>query len=496
MATLHDALASRSMTAFLGAALQNDTIRGAAMKVAEKRLYRRIVERNIYDQPLRGQMDKFYLMRNMLHALDTALREKRISPQVGASFFKVMLGSVFADDISQRVEITMREGPGSAPPSFLTISPTKTCNLRCTGCYASSSAHDAEILDYEVLDRIVSEKTALWNSHFTVISGGEPLMYRSRGKGLLDLAREHSDNYFMFYTNGTLIDQNMAEALAEVGNMSPAISVEGMEAETDARRGKGVHHKILRAFQSLQEAGVPFGISATATRFNAETLVSDRFVDFYFGEQKAMYGWIFHYMPIGRRFTLDLMITPQQRRMMYEREQRFIRDRGVFLADFWNSGTVSDGCISAGRTGGYFYIDWNGNVTPCVFFPYSTHNILEVYRNGGDLNTVLHSPFFDSIRKWHRAYGYLQPADRVKNRIVPCAIRDHYRMAHSTIERFGARPIDEAAAEALKDEIYREDLIAYGEAVGAATDDIWEQEYVGPEKVRRMEQKDHEVAAG
>ena len=496
MATLHDVLASRSMTAILGAAFQNDTIRGAAMKVAEKRLYHRIVEQNIYDQPLRGQMDKFYLMRNMLHELDTALKEKRISPQVRTSFFKVMLGSVFADDISERVATTMREGPGAAPPSFLTISPTKICNLRCTGCYASSSAYDAETLSYDVLDRIVSEKTALWNSHFTVISGGEPLMYRSQGKTLLDLARKYSDNYFMFYTNGTLIDRNMAEALAEVGNMSPAISVEGMEAETDARRGKGVYDKILRAFQNLREAGVPFGISATATRFNAEVLVSDRFVDFYFGEQKAMYGWIFHYMPIGRRFTLDLMITPEQRRMMYEREQILIRDRGVFLADFWNSGSVSDGCISAGRTGGYFYIDWNGNVTPCVFFPYSTHNIIEVYRNGGDLNTILHSPFFESIRTWQRAYGYLQPADRVKNRIVPCAIRDHHRMARSAIERFGARPIDEAAAEALKDDAYQEGLIAYGKAVAAATDDIWEQEYVGPEKARRMGQKDHEVAAG
>ena len=487
MVTLQNVLSTPSVTSLLDMAVRNDAIRSAALKVAEKALYKQIVERNLYNQPIRAQMDKFYIARNMLYSLDRALSRGTIAPHVRTSVLKILMGKILSEDVKVRQEITAEQGMGIAPPTFLTISPTKRCNLRCVGCYAESSAGMKETLDYEVLDRIVTEKTEMWHAHFTVISGGEPLMYKSRGKDILDLCRAHPDNYFMMYTNGTLIDRKMAERMAEVGNLSPAISVEGLEQETDARRGKGVHRKILRAFENLRQVGVPFGISATATRFNAEIVVSDPFVDFYFEEQGAVYGWIFHYMPIGRKFTLDLMITPEQRRMMFEREQILLRDRKIFLADFWNCGALSDGCISAGRTGGYFYIDWNGNVTPCVFFPYSVHNIVEVYRSGGDLNTVLNAPFLQAIRAWQEEYGFRKPAREVGNRIAPCVIRDHHRVAREAVERFGARPIDEAAGEALKDEEYFEGMVAYGEAVDRATKDIWETEYIAPEREKTEE---------
>jgi len=76
-------------------------------------------------------------------------------------------------------------------------------------------------------------------------------------------------------------------------------------------------------------------------------------MDFYFEKQEALYGWIFQYMPIGRSYTLDLMVTPQQRKWMFEKEQQLIRDKSLFIADFWNSGAVANGCISGGRPGGY-----------------------------------------------------------------------------------------------------------------------------------------------
>ena len=118
------------------------------------------------------------------------------------------------------------------------------------------------------------------------------------------------------YTNGTLINEKMAQRMAEVGNITPAISVEGFEKETDGRRGKGVYKRILKAFENLRNTGVPFGISITAMKSNAEFVLSDEFMDFYFEQQGAIYGWIFQYMPIRRNYTLDLMVTPEQRKWM------------------------------------------------------------------------------------------------------------------------------------------------------------------------------------
>jgi len=106
---------------------------------------------------------------------------------------------------------------GRNPPSFLTISPGKFCNLQCTGCYANSNSASSEKLSYDVLNRIVTEKTNLWGSYFTVISGGEPLLYESQGKTIIDLAIEHQDNFFLMYTNSTLIDKKWPKNWLKLG---------------------------------------------------------------------------------------------------------------------------------------------------------------------------------------------------------------------------------------------------------------------------------------
>jgi len=86
--------------------------------------------------------------------------------------------------------------------------------------------------------------------------------------------------------------------------------------------------------KNLKEAGVPFGISVTATKNNAEIAVSDELMNYYFNECGAVYGWIFQIMPIGRAKGLDLMVSPEQRLAMYRRTQHLIKDRKLFIADF------------------------------------------------------------------------------------------------------------------------------------------------------------------
>jgi hypothetical protein len=115
---------------------------------------------------------------------------------------------------------------------------------------------------------------------------------------------------------------------------------------------------------------------------------------------------------------------------------------------------------------------------PCVFFPYTTHNIEQVYKNGGDLNTVLFSPFFHEIRQWQDEYGYITPADKTGNWIMPCPIRDHHRFAYEAIKKHNARPADIPAGEALNDEDYHRGLEVYDRKVEELTKDIWEEEYL------------------
>ena len=363
---------------------------------------------------------------------------------------------------------------GMNPPSTLTISPGKTCNLQCTGCYASAGP-TAEKLDWTTFDRIITEAKTLWGVRFLVISGGEPLAYRSEGKGLLDAAEKHPDVLFMFYTNGTLIDEKTAQRMADLGNVTPAISVEGWRGRTDERRGVGVYDQILAAMEQLRKAGVLFGISLTATRHNAEEILSEEFIDYFYKQQGAFYGWIFQYMPIGRSFTLDLMPTPEQRLWMWKRSWEIVKKRKIFLADFWNHGTLSNGCIAGGRAfgGGYMYIDWNGHVSPCVFVPYSPVNVKDIYATGGTLNDIWANPFFADIRGWQESYMQSKG-----NWLAPCLNRDHHGALSQLIAKHEPEPIDESAREALLDPGYGKGLEHYGERYDELSGLIWREQYL------------------
>ncbi len=457
--------------------LGNGTLRKMAVDYARKYMYKTIVEEDSqYTKDIR--YERYTILSNLVGTLEKALTSKNISPSVRKKILNIFVGRVFLENEVHQTK-KFEEKYGYEPPGFITISPGKKCNLKCTGCYAASGGEFTEKLDYTTVDRIITEKTNLWGSFFTVISGGEPTLWKSEGKGIIDLCRDHPDNYFLMYTNGTLINKKMARAMAEVGNITPAISVEGFEEDTDERRGRGVFKKILEAMANLREAGVPFGISVTVTRNNAEKILTDEFVDFLFDEQGAVYGWIFQYMPIGRSQSLDLMITPEQRKWMFEKEKHIIHDKKVFLPDFWNGGVYSSGCLAGGRPGGYIYIEWNGNIAPCVFYPYSKHNIKDIYANGGTINDALESDLMKRIRNWQVNYGYGKSGKDVHNLITPCGIRDHYEFTRKVIIETNAKPIDADAAIAMRDQAYYDGLVNYDKRFAALVDDIWEKEFIG-----------------
>jgi len=261
-----------------------------------------------------------------------------------------------------------------------------------------------------------------------VITGGEPFIYKSDGKTLLDIFEKYSDVFFLVYTNGTLITPSIAQRLSELGNVTPAISVEGYEQETDERRGKGVYNKIMKAMEHPRKAGVPFGISVTATSKNYEILLTEEFYDYYFEEMGISYMWQFQLMPIGRgKETFDLVVSPEKRVELYKVWEKILSEKKYPVADFWNSGAISNGCIAYGRHNGYIYIDWNGNITPCAFVPYYVDNIYELYKEDKNLSD--------------------------------------------------AKPEDKQAAEALKDAIYFQTMVNYDEELTKLTENINESEY-------------------
>jgi MoaA/NifB/PqqE/SkfB family radical SAM enzyme len=459
--------------------LWQDRLRGYAFGAAERWLQARLVKgQGSFLGSRRIERERTLLA---LAILDTACRliERRaLSPSVTRASMGLWARAALREPGDLAVGRRFRARFGSDPPWFIVISPGHACNLHCTGCYANSGQADAH-LPYATLERIISEANELWGAPLVVVSGGEPLAYRSEGHDVLDAVEGHPECMFLLFTNGTLIDRQVADRLAHLGNLTVALSVEGLRERTDQRRGAGCFARVLEAMGCLRQAGVPFGISATATRWNCQEILSAEFLDLMFCEQGAFYAFLFHYMPIGRNPDLDLMPTPEQRMEFWRRSWEVVEEKRIFLFDFWNSGPLAQGCLAAGREGGYIHVDWNGQVMPCVFAPYSVANIEEVYARGGTLNDVWQAPFFAAIRNWQRHYGYGDTElSGETNWLRPCPMRDHHAVFNRLLQQYEPDPQDEGALKALVDPEYAAGLARYGERLRQCSQPIWEDQYL------------------
>ena len=360
-------------------------------------------------------------------------------------------------ETSFREELKATEG--FRPPFFFVMSPTMRCNLNCYGCYAGEYEQGYG-LSHEVMDRVFGEALDL-GIHFITLSGGEPFVR----KDLFDLFEKHRDIIFQVYTNGTLIDEEMAQRFAKMGNVAPVISVEGFEEATDARRGKGHFQKIMHVMDLLRENGVLFGASVTQTSQNYLEISSDEFADLMV--DKGVYIiWFFQYIPIGREPDLSLMLAPHQRDEVRGRLKKVRSTRPFFICDFWNDGPYVDSCLAGGKE--YFHINANGDVEPCVFVHFAVDNIYEK-----SLKEALNSPFFKAIRS-------RQPFST--NPLTPCMIIDNPHELRDLVQGYDAHPTHPGAETLVEDLAPK--LDRYAEEYHAIAEETWEREYA-PEGFKR-----------
>ncbi len=415
----------------------------------------------------------------VLATTNRLLEERAISPQC-AELLGFIWARAFLGAGRSRLRKRFRQKMGDGPPSFLVVAPTGACNLNCLNCYAGALS-TSEAIPFGQLERLVREAGSSWGIKGLAFSGGEPLLYRSEGKGIMDVAELHPDMPFLVFTNGTLVDSAVAARFASLGNISPALSVEGLRETTDARRGPGTFDAVVRALAHLREAGVPTGLSITVTRHNCEEVLSDEFLDFFFSEHSAFYGIVFQYMPQGRDPDLSLMPTPEQRLWMWQRSWEIIEKRRIFLFDFWNHGTLLGGCMAAGRERGYLYVDWNGNVAPCVFAPYVAGNIHEAFTQDTGLNGIWAAAFLAEIRDWQRRHrnGNAGPvcSSEGGRMVCACPVRDHFRDFHRIVLKHAAEPLASGSGPCLTHPGFAGGMSRYGDDFALLSAPILDAEY-------------------
>jgi len=315
---------------------------------------------------------------------------------------------------------TLAKELGCNIPMAILIDPTSACNLKCTGCWAAEYGSKLN-MPYETIDGIIRQGKEL-GCYFYLYSGGEPLI---RKADIIRLCEEHSDCQFAAFTNGTLIDEKLADEMLRVKNFIPAISVEGFETDTDFRRGSGTYNRAVNAMRILKGKRLPFGISCCYTSRNTELIGSEEYFD-QMVDWGAKFCWFFTYMPVGKDAVTELIVSDEQRAFMYNQVRKFRETKPIFTLDFWNDGEYVEGCIAGGRR--YLHINANGDMEPCAFVHYSDSNVYEK-----TILEALQSPLF-------MAYHDGQPFN--ENHLRPCPLLDNPDAIIKAVETSCAKSTD------------------------------------------------------
>ncbi len=242
-------------------------------------------------------------------------------------------------------------------PAFLMLSITNQCQLQCRGCWVQPT-NPPQQLSLEQMHGIVQEANR-HQSYFFGILGGEPLLHPQ----LLELFAANPKSYFQLFTNGLALNKELAQILARLGNVTPLISIEGMQDESKRRRGRDdMLKKSLQALRAATKAKLFTGVATSVTNKNFADLVSPSYLDLLV-RKGAHYLWYYIYRPTGAHPEPENALSREQIRQL----RQFIvdqrrRTRLLLIDAYWDH---QGNALCPGATGISHHIAPSGAVEFC-----------------------------------------------------------------------------------------------------------------------------------
>lgn len=179
----------------------------------------------------------------------------------------VGISKLYFGTIEESDKLRYRKGAHRKPVVVWNCTPT--CNLACSHCYAAF-AGEQKVLNTEQALAVIDDLAA-FGAPVILFSGGEPftrpdirtLAAHAKSKGIR----------VTFSTNGTLIDDELADWIRDLGVAYVGISIDGTEAIHDAfRRRPGAYQASLAAIRRLRDRNVKVGLRVTMTRDNVRAI--------------------------------------------------------------------------------------------------------------------------------------------------------------------------------------------------------------------------------
>ncbi|QWT45229.1 heme d1 biosynthesis radical SAM protein NirJ [Azospira inquinata] len=178
--------------------------------------------------------------------------------------------SQFLKEVSSPTGDQSRRKPGGNRPGPIVIwNLIRRCNLNCLHCYSISADTNfpGELSTQEIF--AVLEDLKAFHVPAIILSGGEPLL---RPDIFQVAAQAKALGFYVgLSTNGTLIDDGLADKISEAGFNYVGISLDGIGATHDQfRRSQGAYDASLAGIKRCQARGVKVGLRYTMTENNAQ----------------------------------------------------------------------------------------------------------------------------------------------------------------------------------------------------------------------------------
>jgi MoaA/NifB/PqqE/SkfB family radical SAM enzyme len=281
---------------------------------------------------------------------------------------------------------------GELFPPFLFLALTNACNLRCRGCWIENRQPVRQLSVADV-DAVIAAGRRQ-KSYFYTLLGGEPMMHPQ----LWEIIGRHTDCYFQIITNGMFLSEENVRRIRAVGNVTPLVSIDGLEELNDQRRGQGVFRAAVAGLDRLRRQKILFGVATTVTGKNLDQVLSDDYVQSFI-KRGAMYLWYYVYRPVGADPSPHYCVSREQMIELRRRLLRLRRKHPILLIDtYWNAAGEA---VCPAALGMGLHIGPQGSIEPCPPLSFACQTIRD---NGADLfETINRSRFLRGFQEFvHR----------------------------------------------------------------------------------------------
>lgn len=265
------------------------------------------------------------------------------------------------------------------------------CNMNCDMCYVRLSREEMEKLgrlrtadEWLEIGRQMKEAGVL----FLLLTGGEPFLYPEFRRLYLELRK--MGMIITINTNGTLIDEDLAQFFGKYKPRRVNITLYGTDEETYVNlcHYPGGYEKTLRGIRLLRKYGVDVKVGGSLARANKDDL--DKLLDVQ--EKLDIPVRVDTYMMPATRernlpYNMQSRLDPEEaararihalkREMGSELFPQYVQ-QSIYKADNPEPAEARPGHISCMAGQCSFTINWQGEMRPCVILSEPAVSVFEV----------------------------------------------------------------------------------------------------------------------